>query len=113
MEEQLRKLGITWDTGKRLLRCVGRHQNWLRHTGREAVILLPSDHRITQLLIEQTHERLNHTGVNTVMIHLRRSFWIPRLRQTIKKQLRRCVKCQRLDSHAFNEVPAPLQSTDC
>ncbi|KAK4030740.1 hypothetical protein OUZ56_024079 [Daphnia magna] len=67
--EQLRKLGVTWDTKSQLLRCVGRHKNWLNHNGRDAVILLSSDHNVTQLLIEQTHERLNHTGANRPVKH--------------------------------------------
>ncbi|XP_057369923.1 uncharacterized protein LOC130691034 [Daphnia carinata] len=106
--EKLRKLGLVWDDKARLIRCVGRHQNWLQYNHKPAVILLPEDHFLTKKLVEQTHERLQHTGVNTTMLEIRRSFWIPRLRQTVKKELRRCVRCQRLDARAFNEIPGPL-----
>ncbi|XP_059350989.1 uncharacterized protein LOC132087915 [Daphnia carinata] len=106
--DKLRKLGLAWDERNGLIRCYGRQENWLRLNGRKAVILLPENHYLTGKLIEQTHERLLHTGVCTTMVEIRRTFWIPRLRQTIKKVLRRCIKCQKLDSRPFNEVPAPL-----
>ncbi|XP_057377381.2 uncharacterized protein LOC130698716, partial [Daphnia carinata] len=106
--DKLRKLGLAWDERNGLIRCYGRQENWLRLNGREAVILLPENHYLTGKLIEQTHERLLHTGVSTTMVEVRRTFWIPKLRQTIKKELKRCMRCQKLDSRPFNEVPAPL-----
>ncbi|XP_057372195.1 uncharacterized protein LOC130693086 [Daphnia carinata] len=106
--EKLRKLGLLWDEKSRVIRCVGRHQNWLSYNNKTAVILIPEDHYLTKKIIEQTHERLQHTGVSTTMVEIRRTFWIPLLRQTVKRELRRCVRCQKLDARAFNEIPGPL-----
>ena len=39
---------------------------------------------------------------------LRADYWIPRMRQVIKKETSQCTKCQRLDSRHFDVAPAQL-----
>ncbi|XP_045034397.1 uncharacterized protein LOC123475587 [Daphnia magna] len=105
---ELRKLGLVWDRKDELIRCRGRHLNWMEYNKKAALILLPAEHIITKRLIEQTHLRLKHTGVKTMMGALRTDFWIPKMRQTIKKETSKCTRCQRMDSRHFDEIPAPL-----
>ncbi|KZS04724.1 Uncharacterized protein APZ42_032267 [Daphnia magna] len=73
-----------------------------------ALILLPAEHFITKRLIHQTHLRLKHTGVKTMMGALRTEFWNRKMRQALKRETSKCTRCQRLDSRHFDEIPAPL-----
>lgn len=99
-QEQLKKLGVTWVATNQLLRCKGRPHNWLEYNTKDAVILLPADHHMTQSFIEQTHVRLQHTGKNTVMVHLRRSLWKPRQ----KNDQERVKKLHKVSKVGFSYV---------
>ena len=48
-------------------------------------ILLPKDGHITKLLILDSHERLKHSGIHSVLSHLRAHFWIPSCFSTTKR----------------------------
>ena len=50
-----------------------------------------------------------HAGTSNVLARLRQDYWIPKARQTIKKVLRGCVTCKRLQGKPFQSaVHAPL-----
>ena len=38
-----------------------------------------------------------HSGVNTTLTAMRERFWIIRRRQTVKKIVRRCVRCRKVE----------------
>jgi len=40
-------------------------------------VLLSKDSHVTKLIIRQTHEKLNHAGIYTVLTYLRKKYWIP------------------------------------
>uniref|UniRef100_A0A1I7V743 Integrase_H2C2 domain-containing protein n=1 Tax=Loa loa TaxID=7209 RepID=A0A1I7V743_LOALO len=48
-------------------------------------IYLPKTNRITELIIQQQHERLHHAGIAHTLTELRRRFWIPKGRAAIKR----------------------------
>ena len=73
------------------------------------LFFLPNKAHITKLLIENIHCSKFHSGVNHVMAVLREKYWAPKARQTIKKILRNCVVCQKLQGRPFAKQPqAPL-----
>ena len=68
--------------------------------------LLPANHEFTKLLIYTTHVKLHHAGVNSTVTALRQSYWIPAIRQCVKKILRKCVVCIKLIGIPYR-VPDP------
>ncbi|XP_065905584.1 uncharacterized protein [Dysidea avara] len=61
------------------------------------------------MFIQQTHKKLHHAGVSTTVTALRQVFWIPTIRQRVKKQLRQCVTCNRLMGKPYQAPdPPPL-----
>ncbi|XP_066926074.1 uncharacterized protein [Clytia hemisphaerica] len=58
-------------------------------------ILLPRGERFVQLMIEDTHKRLFHSGVNHTLAEMRKQYWIPQGRAEIKHVLRRCKICRK------------------
>jgi Integrase zinc binding domain len=70
--------------------------------------MLPANHTVMDLLIQDTHLRLHHAGVRATLAELKERFWPIRCRQQVKRVLRKCVICQKLQSRPFDEVAAPL-----
>lgn len=85
-----------------LIRVGGR----LRHSdlpyAHKHPLLLPSHHRLTELLIDHHHHRLKHPGSTALQAHLRESFWIQSARQAIRSRVKRCIAC-------FRIRPKPVQ----
>jgi hypothetical protein len=54
-------------------------------------MLLPSRHRLTDLIIDHHHLRLKHPGLNTLQANLKQEFWILSFRKAIHSRLRQCV----------------------
>ena len=68
--------------------------------------LLPANHEYTKLLVYATHVKLCHAGVNSTVTALRQSYWIPTIRQCVKKILRKCIVCIKLIGKPYR-VPDP------
>lgn len=94
------------------------HDNTLKVTGRlqqynapcsvTQPIILPNDHRPTELIIMDAHYQVGHEGVSSTMTTLRQRFWIPRARQVIKKTIRNCLLCSRFRTKPTLVPFAPL-----
>lgn len=57
-------------------------------------IILPRNHRITELVIQCYHEAFGHANRETVFNELRQKFHIPKLRAVIRKVVIECVWCK-------------------
>ena len=90
-----------------LMRCRGRIQNSLLTQEAKTPLLLPSKHHGVELIIKDTHNRMLHSGVNTTLTAMREGFWIIRGRQTVKKSVRRCVRCRRVEGKHFSLPQQP------
>jgi hypothetical protein len=71
-------------------------------------VLLPSDHKLVALLIQEHHLRLLHAGLHTLLLKLREHFWILRGRRTVRKVLSRCVRCKRHEQKGIQVIPGIL-----
>ena len=65
-------------------------------------LLLAKDHHLTRLIVEFYHRRCMHLGVQTTLNTIRNNgFWIPRMRQYVKKVLGLCITCQKYNNLAY------------
>ena len=92
-----------------LIRSIGR----LGHTSSvylgESPILLPPKSWLCTLLVRRAHERCMHGGMNDTLALLRRTYWIPKGRQTVKKIVERCIQCKHYNAKPFvYPSPPPL-----
>ena len=87
--------------------CRGRIQNSLLNQEAKTPILLPPKHHGVELIIKDTHNRVLHGGVNTTLTAMRERFWIIRGRQTVKKIVRRCVRCRKVEGKHFSLPQQP------
>lgn len=64
--------------------------------------LLPSNSRLTTLLIEDCHITQLHAGIQTVQFLLIQRFWILNAKKIIRKVISKCVRCWKVN-------PSPYQ----
>ncbi|XP_014293814.1 uncharacterized protein [Halyomorpha halys] len=57
-------------------------------------LLLPNDHHITRLVIDDIHIRHFHAGPTLTLSLLRSRFWVPRALKVIKSRTYRCTECR-------------------
>ena len=92
-----------------LLRCRGRINNALLNVDCKNPILLPSDHAWVKLLIQHVHREIKHSGTADTLATLREKYWILKGRQTVKKVIRSCVTCNKLEGASYSaSVPPDL-----
>ena len=67
-------------------------------------ILLPSRHYYSDLVIQEYHGKVFHNGIRDTLNAIRQKYWILRGRESVKKFVRRCVICRKLEGVFFNPV---------
>lgn len=97
----LRKLNPFLDN-QGILRVGGRISRSGLEYDKKHPAFLPSDHRLTVLVIEFIHRHYCHPGINTTHFLLLQQFWIISAKRAIRHRLSKCVQCYRTN-------PQPLQ----
>ena len=64
-------------------------------------LLLPKSSVLTNLIITNTHERLSHAGIYSVLAELRRQFWVPCVFSVVKRILKVCTHCKRYNARTI------------
>ncbi|XP_062704294.1 uncharacterized protein LOC134286658 [Aedes albopictus] len=77
------------------LRVGGRLQNSMLPFDAKHQLLLPRNHRVTEMLIRQYHEDRLHEGPSGLLAAIRQKYWLVNARSAIRKVTRSCVKCFR------------------
>ena len=68
-------------------------------------IILPKDHRLTELLVRKSHSDVHHCGVRATLCRLRSKYWVVKGRQLVKRIVGKCVTCKRLEGKSYSEAP--------
>lgn len=89
-----------------LMRLRGRFGNAELQHAEMYPILLRRSH-FANLVVQDSHERMFHHGIETTLANVRRKFWIIRGRQLVKSLLRRCVICKRFQGRTLIPPTSP------
>ena len=112
-ENLKQQLGLYSDDNG-LLRCRGRLQSASIPFDAKHLILLPVDHHLTVLIIDDCHQRVLHNGAKETLTELKSRFWVPRGRQTVQKVISKCVNCKTTEGKHYAVPPtAPLPQLPC
>ena len=90
-----------------IIRCKGKINDSSLSESSKNPILLPSKHDFSNLIIRDTHGRMKHSALRDTLSMLRERFWIPKGREAVKKCIRRCVVCRKVEGKAYNPVGVP------
>ena len=72
-------------------------------------IIIPKDHPVTRLIIENRHEKIGHnSGVEHLLTETRSRFWIIKGRRAVRTVVENCLKCWRSKAKPTVSVMAPL-----
>ena len=91
----------------RLLECRGRLQGIYP-------IYVPDGTTFAEKLIQHAHKATLHGGVGLTMAKVREQYWIPRLRQQVKRIIKRCHSCKWFQAVSLATPPLeqlPLERT--
>ncbi|KMQ88090.1 hypothetical protein RF55_12480 [Lasius niger] len=102
----LRKLTPEIDA-EGILRVGGRIKHAQLDFDQRHPIILPSDSRITYLVIDAAHRRTLHGGAQATLAAIRQRYWIPRGRQLVRRFIHRCLPCVRWRA----ATPQPLMGS--
>ena len=102
----VKQLCLFTDDSK-LLRCGGRIHNAPATDATKFPHLLPPNHQVTKLIVLDVHKRLHHGGVGITVTALRQMYWIPTIRQYVRRLLRHCVTCRKLMGKPYVAPESP------
>ena len=68
-------------------------------------ILLPTRHWYSTLIVKEYHEKVFHNGVRETLCALRSRYWILRGREVVKRLLKTCILCRRLEGLPYSTIP--------
>ena len=90
-----------------VIRCKGRLDNSSLSLKSRHPILLPSKHRFVELLTRDVHEQVKHNGLRDTLTTVRERFWIIRGREAVKRIIKNCVVCRKVEGPPYNYGKAP------
>ena len=107
-QQLVESLGL--ESNDEILRCQGTLLNSdLDFEGKKPIIL-PKDHHLTQLIVNDRHVNLHHGGVRATLAGVRTKFWVPKGRQYVKKLLNKCTTCKKLRGKPYKTPEAAALS---
>ena len=90
-----------------IARCRGRLKNADIPYATQFPVIMPREHPLTILIVKQAHEAVFHNGVKETLTQLRSKYWIVKGRSLVKRILKRCVLCRRMEGLCY-VAPPPL-----
>lgn len=81
-----------------LLKVKSKFDRWSNKPKFAFPVLLSKDSSVARLIIDHIHFTYAHAGCYSVLTHLRKQYWIPSFFSTVKRVLKSCVHCKRVNS---------------
>ena len=100
------QLGLYLDDND-LIRCRRRLQYALLPYNTKFPILIPKESHLSTLIVRTKHCIVLHSGKHETLTELRQSYWIPKGRQLVKTEVRKCVTCRKVEGPPFHSVHSP------
>jgi hypothetical protein len=91
-----------------LIRVGGRLRNASLKFDTKHPILLPNDHHVTKLIVEQAHVENLHSGAEGTLAALRQNYWIISPRSLIRQVIHRCNSCFRCNPKRVTQMMGDL-----
>lgn len=102
----IQQLGLYLEDNN-LIRCKGRLQNTQLPYNAKYPVMIPAESYLATLIVRDTHLIALLGGVRDTLTQLRQSYWIPKGRQLVKNELKRCVTCRKVEGPPFQSVISP------
>ena len=90
-----------------ILRCRSRLRNASIMESGKCPILLPAHNLYSELVVWEAHNLVFHNGIGETLSCLRQKYWVLRGRELVKKQIRKCTICKKLEGLPFKFSVTP------
>ena len=81
-----------------IIRVKSKFDRWTDHVKHEFPVLLAKNSHLTALIINKIHANKGHAGCYSVLNELRQQFYLPSHFSVVRKILRTCIHCRRVNS---------------
>ncbi|XP_045459242.1 uncharacterized protein LOC123669695 [Melitaea cinxia] len=98
---------------KGIIRVAGRLEKSQLSDQMKHPILLPHSSHLTRLIIDDAHKKTLHGGLQLMINYLRTAYWIKGVRNLVKYQVHKCVKCARQRAKIQKQFMGSLPSVRC
>ena len=71
-------------------------------------VVLPKRHHVSQLIVRHYHESAAHSGREQTLCKLQRMFWIIGGRGRVKKTIRGCIRCRKMNAKPLEQFMGSL-----
>ncbi|XP_068201657.1 uncharacterized protein [Palaemon carinicauda] len=102
----IRQLGLYVDESG-VIRCQGRIQNAHLSESAKHPVYVASRHPLWPLIVLHYHVLNLHCNTNTLVIILRQQFWVEKIRQSVKKILKWCLLCKKVQNQPLSLTGFP------
>ena len=102
------KLSPFYDEKDNLVKMGGRLEFSDLSEEEKHPVILPNKSYIVKLIAQATHHRQLHAGINQTLISLRYNYWIIRARQLVRRIVKACFICRKLNPVRLKVQTAPL-----
>ena len=75
-------------------------------------VFIPNKSLLAEKIVEEAHLQTIHGGVTLTMARTRDQYWIPTLRQLVKRIIKRCYGCKRFNISHYPKTSQGLIPTD-
>ncbi|XP_067616463.1 uncharacterized protein [Eurosta solidaginis] len=93
-----------------LLRVHGRLKNAHLDESTRHPVIIPDGSRLAWPIMDHAHRETKHGGVQDMMQFIRQTYWIPRLRSSLRNYLHKCLACVRHNHRVEAQIMADLPS---
>lgn len=93
-KSRLKKLTPLLDE-ESIIRVNGRLENLDVPYDEKHPMILPQNHHVTNLIIDNAHLELFHAGTQSTLYYIRLKYWIINGRETVGRRLKKCMRCAR------------------
>ena len=71
-------------------------------------VILPRRHHVTELVLREAHESVGHEGRDHTFWRLRQKYWVVGAGPEIRKMIRSCVTCRKVNARPQRQLMADL-----
>jgi hypothetical protein len=96
-----------------LIRCQGQLNNSDLPTKVKTLILLQCRHCYTELGIQEAHKNVHHNGIRETLNRVREKYWVLWGRESVKRIVKQCVVCTKMEGKSFSTPPVPALPQSC
>ncbi|XP_065088590.1 uncharacterized protein LOC135710068 [Ochlerotatus camptorhynchus] len=90
------------------MRVGGRLQNSPYSFDVKHPIILPRDHRVTELLLRELHLQNLHAGPTLLTATVNQQYWVIGLQAAVRRTVQSCIRCVRMKGHTANQLMGSL-----